>query len=267
MPTLPEEIVDEVRKRAASLTPLPQIRSVAISLGYTYVELSNQTLGVCYTPRSASASCAHYAKAGTLANTGILELMALMLSTNPLEKSVGIAAVNAVSQTIMALEPEKYPIEETDFLDLLPFNGGRPRVGMVGNIGPFVSFLSKHAESLVIIDDNPFLVAGPQGGNCITSRNMKDLAAVDLLIITGSSAAVGDLDEVLASAKSARFIGVVGPSAGWLPDSAFRRGVHAVAATRIVDLAGARRVILEGGGTQHFMKYGLKYTLTNGRPW
>jgi uncharacterized protein (DUF4213/DUF364 family) len=267
MPTLPEEIVDEVRKRAAFLHPLPHIRSVAISLGYTYVELSNEIMGVCFTPRSASASCAHYAKAGTLANSDIFDLMALMLSNQPLERSVGIAAVNAVSQTIMALEPEKYPVEETDFLDLLPFNGGRPRVGMVGNIGPFVSFLSQRADSLVIIDDNPFLIAGPQSGNCITSRNIKDLAEVDLLIITGSSAAVGDFDEVLASARAARFIGVVGPSAGWLPDPAFRRGVCAVAATRIIDLAGARQVILEGGGTQHFTKYGQKYTLTNGRPW
>lgn len=266
MPTLPEEIVDEVQKRAGKLTQCPQVCSVAISLGYTFVELDNDTMGVCFTPRSASASCTHYPKAGTLASMNLFDLMALMLSTHPLEKSVGIAAVNAVSQTIMTLEPKKYPFEKNDFLDLLPFNDSRPRVGMVGNIGPFVSFLSKHADQLIIVDDNPFLMANALGGNCIYSRNLKDLAAVDLLIITGSSAAIGDFDEVLASAKAARFIGVVGPSAGWLPDPAFKRGVHAVAATRIIDITGARQVILEGGGTQHFTKYGLKYTLTRKMP-
>jgi uncharacterized protein len=95
----------------------------------------------------------------------------------------------------------------------------------------------------------------------VISRNIADLADVDVLIITGSSAAVGDFDQVIECAKSARFIGVVGPSAGWLPDPAFRRGVHAVAATRIIDISGARRAILEGGGTPHFIACGRKYTL------
>ena len=54
MPTLSEEIVEEVRKRSASLEGLPGIRMVAISLGYTFVELDNGTMGVCFTPRSDS---------------------------------------------------------------------------------------------------------------------------------------------------------------------------------------------------------------------
>jgi uncharacterized protein len=50
MPTLNEEIVEEVRKRSASPECLPGIRMVAISLGYTFVELDKQTMGVCSTP-------------------------------------------------------------------------------------------------------------------------------------------------------------------------------------------------------------------------
>ena len=92
MPTLSEEIVDEVQKRSAFLEDLPGIRMVAISLGYTFVELNNGTMGVCFTPRSGSESCAHYPRAGTLAKKHILELTKLMLSPHPLEKSVGIAA-------------------------------------------------------------------------------------------------------------------------------------------------------------------------------
>jgi hypothetical protein len=36
-----------------------------------------------------------------------------------------------------------------------------------------------------------------------------------------------------------------------------------VAATKITDLSGARRTILEGGGTPQFIEYGRKYTLVN----
>jgi uncharacterized protein len=50
----------------------------------------------------------------------------------------------------------------------------------------------------------------------------------------------------------------------YLPQPAFRRGVHAVAATKITDLAGARTTILEGGGTPQFIQYGQKYTLIPG---
>ena len=263
MSTLSEEIVEEVKKRSAFLEDLPGIRMVAISLGYTFVELNNGTMGVCFTPRSDSESCAHYPKAGTLAKKHILELTELMLSPHSLEKSVGVAAVNAVSQMIMDQEPDHYRFSETDFLNLLPFGDLRLKVGMVGNIGPFVPFLLAHAASLTIVDNNPSLYPGFQDKGYIISRNIADLADVDVLIITGSSAAVGDFDQVIGSAKSARFICVVGPSAGWLPDPAFRRGVHAVASTKIIDISGARRAILEGGGTPHFMACGRKYTLTS----
>jgi uncharacterized protein (DUF4213/DUF364 family) len=234
---------------------------VAISLGYTLVELDNDSLGVCFTPRSAADSCTHYQSAGTLTQKPVLELAELMLSPDPLEKSVGIAAVNAVSKVIMDQEPEKYRFSNTDFLDLLPLRDERLKVGMVGNIGPFMPFLKKHASSLIIVDDNPSLPQGSRGHGPTLRRNIQDLAQVDVLIITGSSAAVGDFDEAIDAAVSARFIGVVGPSAGWLPDPAFRRGVHAVAGTRITNLPRARQAILEGGGTPHFIKFGQKYTL------
>lgn len=262
MPTLNEEIVDEVQRRSTSIK-IPGIRMVAISLGYTFVELENDAMGVCFTPRSKSGSCAHYSKAGKLAQKDILELTELMLSSNPLEKSVGIAAVNVVSQMIMDQEPEHYRFSETDFLNIIPFKGLKPKVGMVGNIGPFIPFLQKHASSLTVVDDNPSLLPGfKQNGYTIT-RELADIADAEVLIITGSSAAVGDFDQAIEAAKSARFIGVVGPSAGWLPDPAFRRGVDAVAATRIIDTSGARHAILEGGGTPHFIGYGKKYTVIN----
>lgn len=261
MSTLTEEIVAEVHRRSAALPHLPEVRTVAISLGYTFVELSDDTMGVCFTPRSDSASCAHYPKAGTLTQKHILDLAELMLSPNSLEKSVGVAAVNAVSQLVMDYDAGAYRFAKEDFLELLPLQGARPKIGMLGNIGPFVPFLLKRAASLVVVDNNPALEAGLHGNGCVFSRNIADLADADIVIVTGSSAAVGDFDQVIEVAEKARFVGVVGPSAGWLPDPAFRRGVHAVAATRITDAAGARRAILEGGGTPHFMPYGRKYTL------
>jgi hypothetical protein len=165
----------------------------------------------------------------------------------------------------MAQDPDQYRFSEKDFLDLLPFDPDESnKVGMVGHIGPFMSFLKKRADSLVVVDDNPDLKIGAMEKGPVISRDIGALKDVDIVIITGSSAAVGGFDAALDAATSARFIGVVGPSAGWLPQPAFRRGVHAVAATKITDLSGARRTILEGGGTPQFIEYGQKYTLIPG---
>lgn len=258
MTPLNEEIVREVQTRAASLGTLPEVRTVAMSLGYSFVELSNERMGICFTARSSSRSCNHYHNAGTLRKKNILELTELMLSDHPLERSIGICAVNAVSQMIMDSEPEKYKFAKTDFLDLVPDGS---KVGMVGYIGPFIPMLLKRFSSLTVIDDNPLLNTGVQKNGCIISRNAKDLEDADILIVTGSCVAVGDFDQVMGFANAPRFIGIVGPSAGWLPEPAFKRGVNAVAGTKIVDNIGARHVILEGGGAPDLMKYGLKYVI------
>lgn len=266
MATLQEEIIAEVTTRSKLLPDgIPDVRMVAISLGYTLVELDNGIMGVCFTPRSNSGSCAHYSGAGSLSEKNVLALCPLMQSGHPLERSVGVAAVNALSHTIMDLHPDQYQFSEHDFLDLLPFHAHESnKVGMVGHIGPFMSFLKKRADSLVVVDDNPDLKIGAMKTGPVITRDVTALKEADIVIITGSSAAVGGFDAALDAAESARFIGVVGPSAGWLPQPAFRRGVHAVAATKITDLAGARRTILEGGGTPQFIEYGQKYTLIPG---
>ncbi len=115
----------------------------------------------------------------------------------------------------------------------------------------------------MVVDDNPDLKTGIMETGPVITRDVGALKDADIVIITGSSAAVGGFDAALDAAESARFIGVVGPSAGWLPQPAFRRGVHAVAATKITDLSKARHTILEGGGTPQFIDYGRKYTLVN----
>jgi len=256
MTTLQEEIIAEVTARSTRLDVIPKVRMVAISLGYTFVELDNGIMGVCFTPRNDSGSCAHYSGAGSLSEKPVLELCPLMQSSHPLERSVGVAAVNALSHTIMAQDSDQYRFSEKDFLDLLPFQSpGSNKVGMV---------LKKRADSLVVVDDNPDLKIGAMASGPAITRDVTALKDADIVIITGSSAAVGGFDAALDAATSARFIGVVGPSAGWLPQPAFRRGVHAVAATKITDLAGARRTILEGGGTPQFIQYGQKYTLIPG---
>ena len=260
MSDIKEEIFEEVRRRSELLGGLPEIRTVAIALGYSFVELENDRMGVCFTGRSSSPSCNHYQQAGSLRKKGVLELAGLMFSEHPLERSIGISAVTVISQMIMDEEPERHTFAKVDFLDLVPQGA---KVGMVGFIRPFVPVLLKRSSSLIVVDDNPQLQPGTRDDGCVISRRIEDIADSDALVVTGSCVAVGGFDQVIKNAHAAKFIGIVGPSAGWLPEPAFKRGVNAVAATKITDIVGARHVILEGGGAPDFMKYGRKYTLIN----
>ncbi|WP_028315055.1 Rossmann-like domain-containing protein [Desulfatibacillum aliphaticivorans] len=261
MSELAKDILHAVRDQASIFSSIPEVRMVAMSLGYTFVELENDRMGICFTPRASSPSCTHYSRAGSLSKMGLLELAGLMISDNPLEKSVGIAAANVLSQIIMDREPDKFQFSDQDLMDIAPV--GPLKAGMVGYIAPFVPMLLKRYRSLTIVDDNPEFNPGKQANGCLISRNITDLSNVDVLIITGSAAVVGDFDKILNAANSTRFIGIVGPSAGWLPGPAFDKGVHAVGGTKILNIDGARSAILEGGGFPHIKKFGLKYTLVN----
>jgi len=264
MTTFNEALVAEVTDQARALPGLPRVNLVALSLGFTLVELANGVCGLSFTPRSPSRTCAHFEKAGTLTGLPVLELAGLLTAPTPIEKSVGLAAVNALSRMVMDHEPGRYPVAREDIMAMLPLGGAAVKIGMVGHIGPFIPAILKQGASLTVVDDNPF-VCNPVGqGEYQVTRDISSLAGVDAVLITGSSLVAGDMDAVFEVTRGARFIGIVGPSAGWLPAPAFHRGVHAVAGMKIVDARQVKHVVLEGGGTRNFMRFGQKYTLARG---
>jgi uncharacterized protein (DUF4213/DUF364 family) len=54
------------------------------------------------------------------------------------------------------------------------------------------------------------------------------------------------LDGVLAACRHARYLAIVGPTAGCLPDPLFARGVDAIGGRRVVDANGFRDAFRRG---------------------
>lgn len=75
------------------------------------------------------------------------------------------------------------------------------------------------------------------------------LPEADVVVVTGTAIANKTIDRVLELSRGAREIGVVGPSAGIVPDSLFKRGVKVVSTIRPVDADRLLQIIEEGGGT------------------
>ena len=240
---------------------IPDTREVLIGRIYQAVLLEG-TLGVCYAPRKATTTCTVFKKPGELYQNSSTELADMILSEEPLEKAVGLAAVNALSQLIIAARPEEYNrYTDLDTLKYIPLNKDS-KVGMVGRIGPFINFLAKNSAGVTIIDDNPAFSEGPPGKGVKLSRRIEDIEDSDILIITGSTTIEHSLEEPLKLASNAVFRMVVGPTASWIPDIAFKLGIDAVSGMTFIDIEKAFRTIMEGGGTRYFSKYAEKYTIT-----
>lgn len=240
---------------------IPDTREVLIGRIYQAVLLEG-ALGVGYAPRNATTTCTVFKKPGELYKTSSTELADMVLSEEPLERSVGLAAVNALSQLIIASRPEEYNRStELDTLEYLPLNK-ESKVGMVGRIGPFINFLAKNSAGVTIIDDNPAITEGSLGKDVKLSRKIEDIEDSDVLIITGSTLIEHSLEEPLKTASNAVFRMVVGPTASWIPDIAFQLGIDAVSGMTFIDIDKAFRSIMEGGGTRYFSKYAEKYTIT-----
>ncbi|MFX1521587.1 MAG: Rossmann-like domain-containing protein [Promethearchaeota archaeon] len=256
-----------LRKTRALLTSkfqgltIPDTREVLIGRIYQAVLLEG-TMGVGYAPRKATTTCTVFRKPGELYQTSSTELADMVLSEEPLERAVGLAAVNALSQLIISSRSEEYNrYTEIDMLKHLPLSKDT-KVGMVGIIGPFINFLAKNSAGVTILDDNPAFSEGSLGKDVVLSRKIEDIEESDVLIITGSTTIEHSLEVPLKAASSAVFRMIVGPTASWIPDAAFQLGVDAVSGMTFIDMEKAFRTIMEGGGTRNFSKYAEKYTLT-----
>ena len=240
---------------------IPDTREVLIGRIYQAVLLEG-AMGVGYAPRNATTTCTVFKKPGELYQTSSTELADMVLSDEPLEKAVGLATVNALSQLIIASRPEEYNrYTDLDTLKYIPLSKDS-KVGMVGRIGPFINFLAKNSAGVTIIDDNPAFSEGLLGKGVKLSRKIEDIEDSDILIITGSTTIEHSLEEPLKVASNAVFRMVVGPTASFIPDHAFELGIDAVSGMTFIDIEKAFRTIMEGGGTRNFSKYAEKYTIT-----
>ncbi len=252
-----KEILDQKVKNIK----IPETKGVLVGRGYQAVLLDG-TMGVGFAPRRPSPTCTVFKKPGSLYKTPAIELAELVISEVPIERSIGIGALNAISQCIVDSSPENYnKYINLDLEKLIPLNKNI-KVGMVGQIGPFIKLLATNSAGLTIIDDNPAIQTGKQGNNIIVSRNIADIENCDVVIITGSTVIEHSLEGPLKYASNAIFRVVIGPSASWIPDAAFDLGLDAVSGMKFINPDDAFRVIMEGGGTMHFVKYAEKYTLT-----
>lgn len=244
----------------------PKVTRVVVGLGYTGVELAAYAyepfLGVAQTLPSVihNTDCSKIDFAGKLTELSFLELVNWSLEPLSLEKTIGIATLNAASQHVLAI---KNPYEElkNGLIDYLKINE-KTRVNFIGFIGPMIKKINAITKNITIVDDNP--VTKTLSGNFNIKSNIDQLNEqelnVDILFCTGTSILNDSLENIISVfKKNANHIVIVGPTISFIPDILFDYGATIVGGMKILDSEATLRILQEGGGTRLFKKYGKKY--------
>jgi uncharacterized protein len=245
------------------------IERVVIGIFFTGVKLSDGSCGICFTPIKEipeAVCCPSSARAmpypGKFTGKLVEEFIRDLSRAPPLKKALGIAILNALSDSCRKRRPDPGYRTETgnDALDTLPL----PEDGyvvVVGALVPILRRLKARGKPFGILeldlrtlkpDELPFAVPREKADEAIRRA--------DLLVITGTTLLNNTLEPLLAGARPGAAIVVVGPTASMIPGAFFRRGVTVLGGDIVTDPDRLLDTIAEGGSGYHFFKKSAEKT-------
>lgn len=187
--------------------------------------LDNGYVGLCHTP-TEDITHTHQGRKGDFHGSGALEAANSANSFDMIERAVGIATLNAISQFLM--DSENYGRRfGADVLDSVETKE-KDNVAVVGYIRPIVSKLRAVSRNVQVFEHNPQL----RGDALLDTFVDSVLPKSDIVVISGSSLANGSTDRLLGLSKKARLVIFAGPTASTLPEPLFERGVNIIAGVR-----------------------------------
>lgn len=157
-------------------------------------------------------------------NKNPIDLAQKFGSSNNFEKTLGLGAINAISQYIF--RHSNFPFDiTTDSLGLLNIKQG-DSPGMVGFFQPLISHLKKMGINVIIIEKKEHLVKKTESWE--VTLDPSRLTECNKILITSTTVLNESIDEILKFCSHAEKISMIGPTAGFLPDPLFKRGLNIV---------------------------------------
>lgn len=225
------------------------IATLTIGLGYTAVETMSGDVGLSYTMSGRAARCTRVPDYRDYEGGPAGELLDLLRSDHSLERSVGLATVNALNRRAALALPVD---EKDDFVRAFGIGKGT-RVAMVGFFAPVVAQLEALGVDLHILDRD---------------RGMGDerqfLATLGswpgLLIITATTILNDSFESLVRAVEGAGRVFVLGPSTPLVP--AAYRGLPVDRLGGMVPIDGPRVIaaVRQGGGTPQLSPFCRKVT-------
>jgi uncharacterized protein (DUF4213/DUF364 family) len=157
-------------------------------------------------------------------------------SDNPLEASIGVAAINSL------LDIDEQRAVELNAADLLVNRGTRKNIALVGHF-PFISSLQQIAKQLWVIEQRP------SEGEYPAEAAADLIPQAEVVALTGSALINHTLNGLLALCHPDALVVVLGPSTPLSP-VLFEQGASFISGTRVIDETAVLRTVAQGANFQ-----------------
>jgi uncharacterized protein (DUF4213/DUF364 family) len=239
---LMERLHGTLRQRAEQTA----VEQLVLGLGYTAVLLEDGGAGLAYTWGDKSSTCSHERGWGDAEGAPASGLLDLLLADGGLQRSVGMAAANALNHAAAIQLPEDDG-PAGSLVRQLDITSGT-RVSMVGFFAPVVRVLRELGAELDVVDD-----AKGMGERHVFGERLREQAEV--LIVTSTALLGGTADGLLAAVAATTRVAMLGPTTPLVPEVFDETRVELLAGMVPRDVAGVLRTVRHGGGTRDFSRY------------
>ena len=160
-----------------------------------------------------------------------IEVAKKFSSSNEIEKTIALGAINAISQFILQKSNYSYQTSKDSLGGLNPTP--TDKIGMVGFFPPLVKQLEEMKIPLTIIEKKDLFITNNKSWK--VTLDPSALNDRNKVLCTSTIVLNETVDEILSNCQSAEKIAIVGPTGGYLPDPLFERGINVVGGTKIND--------------------------------
>jgi len=263
------ELVAVARRIAGALRPPPVARVVLPPPepgpdqhgSFCVVQLADGSTGMGYVLLGDTRERLRaFEPASSLAGRGALELAEGFAGEDPAARSVGLAAINALSRHLFD-RAGFAPDFAANSLGSLVLGPG-DRLGMVGFFPPLVRRAREEAIPLTVLELKEELVQEAPG--LTVTLDPERLAGCGKIVCTSTALLNDSLDGLLARARGCSEFVIIGPSAGFVPDPLFARGVTGVGGAWVKDPPGLVERAARG---ERWGDASRKFSLRNDASW
>lgn len=227
--TILEDLLDNLGRDAP-------VRSVIVGAHWTMVCSRYCGLATTINPSVPHDNHTLVRNSGHLHEMSARELAEYALSKNPLEASIGVAAINSL------LDIDEGRAVEINASEVLTERGRGKNVALVGHF-PFIPRLRKAVGQLWVIEQRP-------SGDDYPAHSAPELIPkADVVALTGSALINHTLDGLLELCRPDALVVVLGPSTP-LSRVICEHGADIIAGSRIIDERAVMQYVAQGASFQ-----------------
>ncbi|WFO75538.1 hypothetical protein J4526_01175 [Desulfurococcaceae archaeon MEX13E-LK6-19] len=234
-----------------------KVSDYVVGLKYSYVEINGvygRSLGVAITPIEDIIGLG--VRIGN--EPGEDNIVDLVSSLNPIEKTLGVALINALSNYLLWRIGfrEDFVVYEDPIFSSITHLVEEPIV-VIGNMAPLVNELQNRGfTDITVLERNPCTRY-----NCYPDTMApRIIPKARTLIITGATLVNDTIDYILDLGSQAKKI-LIGPTANIYPKPLLDKGVNAILSMYPIDIDKVKKTIRLGGGRWSFYKYCKEYLI------